>query len=409
MSDAYTEPPGGIPVPTKPASIRNAWVDELNRRWGEDPEFEGTSRVGPSEVMPDSSPTTVAITWPAFPAQATGAEKYALAEELGYRDHRLGAFLGDKPAPSGVFDGRQHQDEYLEWRSAPTEAAGIAAVDMTCEPPDVWEVWFKKDRKSCAQAYSDLLGTQVKDQDLLAPKGLTVEGASVIGYNPRNRFNTTDGIVHLTQRANTLGAEVNLAQDAGRNWRRGTDGELFPNKTQLCKWTGIGVAGRNSDPNIAWAVYTSAIVAQPGLQATLTGPVGLYITDWDRSGRVTLGGEPVGDDWWHVGHGTTPSASPIVLKDPAGVETVFQRVVRLRFAPPTGTVHEGRPALVTDCEIDGETIHHGGQLVELVTMGLFVDAWPLPAGTPLPRPIPRDDPEDAPRGIAPPPLRPYHR
>jgi hypothetical protein len=392
-TDDYLDPPGGIPVPRTPPDIRDAWAEALLGYW-EDRKRNFNS--GPSRAMeprrtPKGTPTRVAVTWGAFPASLPTGNKYELAEKLGYEDWRE-VRLNGTTAPPRVFDGRENQDEYLEWRANPGPNGGIASLDMTCEPPDIWRTWFDDDADSCATAYSDLLGVKVVADDLRSPSGLTIGGATAPDYNDRNRWNVWDGIVHLTQQANSLGAEVQLARDSGHNFRRATDGQPFGDKVELCGWTGVGQQTRNSDPNIAWAVNTSTITSPHPVLLTLTAPVGLYITEWDNDGRLQLDGGSVSDEWWVPGHGATPPQSPVVItKD--GVAATYKRVVRLHVGPPPGTTYQGRPALLSDCTIDGEPVVAAGQLIELVTMGLFVDAWPLPANTPALEAIPRPEPD----------------
>jgi len=389
--DAFA-PPANVPL--SPAADA-AWQRFMDTEvWG--PKLAGAAALAgvtalPRVVSPATpgagEPQHLAVTWGAFPESM----RFAVSGITDDNKSEIAGFLGPfdladsqqlvvgsdrhwRPAPPGMFSGRYLQDEYLEWRDI-RDQRGLVAVEFTCEPPELWQEFFEADREGCAKAQSEILKADVKAEHLELASDLAVREVgengkveiALIGlkgeYNRRNRWNTTDGLVHLTQASNTLKAEVALAVQATIDWTR-DDNQQWRDQQQLCEWTRIGEPARDSDPSIAWAVFQAANNGPP-VVASLTPPVGLYIADWTES-RLH---HPDGlDGWWNAIRSTTDIE---VTND--DVRRTFKRVVRLRVGPPPGD-----PRILEDCTVDDLPVTHGGQLAEVLTMALFVDAWAAP-------------------------------
>ena len=162
-------------------------------------------------------------------------------------------------------------------------------------------------------------------------------------YNRVNRWNTVEGAMHLTHRANNLFAEVFLAASA--TVRRKKNGRELTSSIALINCALYGDASRNSDPNIGAAVNG---LARQGRLITLANPIGLYIDRLDDSGfRLPNGASPSG--WFKIQRGKPG------------------QVLRAVFEPPPGA-----PAglTVSDVTVDGQPLTFGGQIAQKITMKL---------------------------------------
>jgi hypothetical protein len=277
------------------------------------------------------------------------------------------------------------QDEYLEWRATQDEH-GTSAVALTCEGPEYWTELARHDPNLVHKRYEELLGHSVPKEDLFFEQDVLVVGGSkpelafeADEYNPHNHWNTRDGIIHLTQENNTLGAEVNLAVRASVP-RLDVNDEEIDEPAPLACCTGFGDPNRDSDPNIGLVANRAA---RAGQRLTLTDPIGLYIAEFDTTGiavRSDVDAElPAGtkppSEWWDPVRGEEKSADG------------QSRILRIVFEVPAGAkVNDGdggRPLRVEDLAIDGVPIARAGALAELVTMHLMVTAWSDPTSKPL--------------------------
>jgi hypothetical protein len=146
--------------------------------------------------------------------------------------------------PGSYFTGGQWEslyyrplDEYCEWRVTHNPDGKIRRVTFTSEPPEYWQALHGDtlpniqgvstyptvgDHSLLVELYREYVSPEVQYEDLIcaedlvdysnpaAPAVVYAKGT----YNPYNRWNTTDGIMHLTQPANSLGAEIKLGADA---------------------------------------------------------------------------------------------------------------------------------------------------------------------------------------------------
>lgn len=267
------------------------------------------------------------IDWPGFPRALLlkhGADRrkaFVEAEELVV-------------TPRGTF---RPQDEYLEWHVTKNAAGKITRVDFTCEGPEYWEFLAVNAPGTLLSLYRSLADNQVQLSDLI------VNGQ----YNRRNKWNTTDGAVHLTHPANTLNAEIFLAGDA--TVLRKKAGQTLTDADALIQCAKYGEASRSSDPRIGAKVNE---LARGGFAITLKNPVGLYIDGLSSATWKKPDGTPVGN-YFRITRGSSG----------LGLRAVYE-------VPATET-SAGAPFVVGDITISGAKIEFGGQIAEQVTMKLI--------------------------------------
>lgn len=298
----------------------------------------------PKKTQTDADAMASVIRWKGFPlaiaAQHPGNKKAAWQQ----------ADLRPGPGVARV------QDEYLEW-FVTRQGDKITRVVFTCEGPEYWEALANGyprsytlspdrgglggtkrtaaigDQQKLLQLYRELVSPNVQLTDLLDASGR---------YNRLNKWNTSEGAVHLTHRANTLGAEINIAAQA-TILRQDKAGQLINDADALIECAKFGAAERASDPHIGDEVNK---LARQGFAITLQNPVGLYIDELDTMGWTTPDGTPAAQFFKRVrgGPGTT-------------VRAVFE-------------VPEQKGYTVSDIKIGGLAIQFGGQIAERVTIKL---------------------------------------
>lgn len=228
---------------------------------------------------------------------------------------------------------RSLQDEYCEW-SVHREDGRIRRVDFTSEGPEYWQVLAQLQPETLVALYRKHISEDINEQDLF-PAG---------SYDPFNRWNntTSNGAMHLIQRANTLGAEIELA--AGASVVRRLGGALVTGVKDLINCSLFGAPQRHSDPHIGSEVNG---LARAGHLVSLSDPVGLFIKKCDFSGFQLPTSNVTPDQCWHIVRGT-----PV-------------RPLRVRFAPPDGETFS-----VSDITIDGNLIVYGAQIADKISIGL---------------------------------------
>ena len=239
----------------------------------------------------------------------TGFPRPLLVE---HRDDRRAAWVAG--------ESRDVQIEYLEWH---VERSGdtITRVTFTTETPEYWKALAATDRRRVLALYRELVSPDVTERDLF-PGGTA--------YDPRNRWNTTDGIVHFVMRINSLRDLLGVSQEVEPT-RRALDGyDALPYKRQ----TGAD-ARLNLD---IWAL------SRRGYAVSTDVTPGLFISGWDDTGWERPDGTPVGRYW------------TIVRGEPGAALRVVYEV------PPS----EG--FAVGDIRIGGRPVEFGGQLAEHVTV-----------------------------------------
>ncbi len=238
------------------------------------------------------------------------------------------------------------QDEYCEWRVERDAAGRIVRVTFTSEPPEYWQALhgddlpaetpdqpsssFPGDPQVLLELYREHVDPSVQLADLRR------DGR----YDPYNRWNTVDGIMHLTHPSNTLRAEITLGADA--TVLRARERRLTGDPDALIVGAGYGGNDRCSDPTIGASVNHLAAL---GYAVTLQDPVGLYMDHLDMTGWTLPNDEPIDPDWFRIVRGTPGFVARAVFEVPAG---------------------EG--LTVSDLRIGGEPIRTGGQLAEHMTI-----------------------------------------
>lgn len=278
------------------------------------------------------------------------------------------------------------QDEYLEWfvvRDPITNK--IRRIDFTVEAPEYWETLAEGDPDLVAKIYGEFLHATVPVEDLffsgdtLCPELVKVGDIfSVSGYVPLfpndedfkagqynrwNAWNTDRGAVHLTQRANTLFAEINLAANATRRFPARPDLGTDIDRFALTACGGFGELNRNSDPSIGMAVNTLAL---SGFRAMVSNPIGLYIGEVDVTGFRDPMGNPIDrDEILTVHRGSFVD------------EDGLPRVLRFSVHPP-----ENANFTLDECHFDGHPLTTGGPIARKTTVVIHGAGMPSDSENP---------------------------
>lgn len=226
------------------------------------------------------------------------------------------------------------QDEYLEWH-VKRSGGKIVSVQFTCEGWDYYEFLGREAPAKLLELYRTFISPAVQRSDLFISNR----------YQRLNRFNTTEGAMHLTHSANNLFAEVFLAASATVRRRNPAGGE-HTQAIPLIRCAEYGAENRNSDPAIGAAVNS---LARAGRMITLANPIGLYIAGFDGSGFQLPDGSPAGQ-FFRVLRGALPQA----LR------------AEYRLSPQL----EAQGLTVSDVTIGGAPIQFGGQIAQRITMKL---------------------------------------
>jgi hypothetical protein len=310
------------------------------------------------------------IVWNAL--SGTLRNRWGRAQALKLADH-LVPLTQRIDGPGSYFVGGQWEnlyyrplDEYCEWRVTRSPDGKIRWVTFTSEPPEYWQALHGDtlpniqgtptyptvgDHSLLVELYREYVSPEVEYEDLICAEDLvdySVPSEPVVvyakgTYNPYNRWNTTDGIMHLTEPANSLGAEIKLGADA-TVLRTANGGGPIADPDALIACAAYGGLNRNSDPTIGASVNELAAL---GLAITLRNPVGLYMDHLDMTGWTRPDGSPVDPTWFRIIRG-----------QPGLIErAVFEVPERYGFT-------------VSDIAIGGVPITLGGQLGERMTVKL---------------------------------------
>jgi hypothetical protein len=260
-------------------------------------------------------------------------------------------------------------DEYCEWRVTRDPDGKIRRVTFTSEPPEYWQALHGDmlgnfeglptyptigDPKLVLDLYREYVSPEVQYEDLIcaedlidysnpdAPQVVFAKGT----YNPYNRWNTTDGIMHLSEPANSLSAEIKLAADATvLRSSGGRGGHPIADPDALIACAAYGGLNRCSDPTIGGTVNELAAL---GCSITLRNPVGLYMDHLDMTGWAAPDGNPIDPSWFRV------------LRGQPGL------IERAVFEVP-----ESEGFTVGDITIGGVPIAYGGHIGEHITVKLI--------------------------------------
>lgn len=311
------------------------------------------------EIGEDGKPAIQAI--PAHLLGLLSVEQRALA-----RRPRLGSGAGAEFSMC-----YRQQDEYCEWHAEHDDQGRLTRLSFTAEPPEYWTFLAASEPDLVFELYKELVGDHVSRDDLFYPDQPVAYGVGKDGvkrwlpfakkgaYNRYNKWNSTDGAVHLTHPANTLGAEIDLAARASLAWQSDIDGPspAFDDDPALTRiaCAGYGAINRSSDPSIGEQV---GIQVSAGNRVSLTDPIGLYIARVDLS---TLERE--------TATGRVQVLETDVLTVTRGdADAIHPRKLHLKLQAPPGANW-----VLGDCFLDNRRIERAGQIARRITMALYAD------------------------------------
>jgi hypothetical protein len=268
------------------------------------------------------------VTWRAFPATVNHLETTAVGRWLRA-------------------DKRQHQDEYCEW-SVERDGDKVKRITFTTELPEYYEALWEVDREEVLGLYRRHVSEDVQIDELRRQDG---------GYDRDNVWNTAANgpIMHLRNGPNNLHAAVALAANATVS--RVRDGMPVTKQQDLMDCGDLGIAERNSDPQIASAINGLAAL---GRMITLTDPLGLYINEL-RTDDISLPAGVAIEDCWTIERGVAGLA------------------VRASFALPDAA------GTVSDVTLQGVGIAFGAQLADRVRVRIRAFSDSPRSVTPIPK------------------------
>jgi hypothetical protein len=337
--------------------------------------------VDPTVTAPPNNAETIPVpAWPGFPLAVTRQKwpnitlnpdiddpdgYYRAVEHFGHED--IGGLL-DRFGNPLSYPVRDRQDEYLEWAVAPDRRK----ITFVAEGYDYYSALFRDNEQAVVDIYKEFTqNNTITADDLRAPQEIRYLSRGQLQiltrageFNPRNRLNLADGrIIHLSHRANSLGAEINLAGVSSLA-RKNIDGGLIDSASaeEVICCNHSGAVNRNSDPAISHAAYGLVLDHK---RFTLADPVGLYIAGARRTAvKLPTGNDQVPDEWWKVVRGEGEMDNP-----------ESSRILRLELEVPEGEIVNGRQMTIFDLEIGGAPARFAGQFAELVDVHLFVTNW----------------------------------
>jgi len=369
------------------SAIVSAWMDNAAEAYGT-PEVPSLFFNPLTDETP-GEPASERIAWDAFPRFLTrwfqdddepDEKRWLAAETL--RPMRVNGRALRRVDEQGFLREElqlfyRQLDEYCEWRADRDGEGRITRICFSSEGPEYWEFLAEGTRpffapddprrglvagdlELVAELYREHVNPEVSAADLVWPfdvaffdDDLDPRTGQPFGwrfyarkgtYNPLNRWNTTDGIMHLTHPANTLRGEFRVAGGASVR-RRDGEGQAVVDPEQLVCCSGFGDPNRSSDPTIGAAVNT---FARSGLSVSLADPVGLYISELALDGFAGPAGEDVAAAW-QVDRGSRED----------------RRILRARFEVPAELGFT-----VDQVRLDGDGIRFGGQIADRIQMVL---------------------------------------
>jgi hypothetical protein len=228
---------------------------------------------------------------------------------------------------------REVQDEYCEWSVKRNAENKITTIVFTCEGPEYWRLLARHNPAKVLELYRTHVDPSVAHDDLFDSDGR---------YIARNRWNdsVSSGAMHLIQRNNTLGDEVEIA-GAASIVRSKADGSLMTDTRELIECGQYGVIERNSDPVIGARVNYHA---RNRSDVTIADPVGVYFAGLDTQRWATPDGTDPGTFWRYT------------------------RGDRGRYVRAVLEVPADKPYVLGDVTIDGNPIQFGGQVADFIQM-----------------------------------------
>lgn len=358
-------PPGNIDDlagrPTR-AAFLNAWHNHIHKEFKENIDALGSNPLFFSEVDKPATSAAVPVPWNGFPlsllrGNSTHPAAWAAADVL----HSTTSYTPQGAAT--VTTPYRPQDEYCEWH-AYSEGGQIKRVVFTAEGPEYWVLLAGADFDHVVDLYRTFVSPSVQPADLKLQHAINFAGIHLPtgSYNPFNRWNSTDGVMHLTHPANTLGAEINLAAFASV-LHKDHNGQRVDDVRRLICCAGYGNANRSSDPSIGFAVNTTCVPLAAGAHpkdTTLANPVGLYMNGL-QAGVLTGPGNVPADTWFRFVRGAPGMGLMAVLEAPAGSTFGLDQL----FVKGVPLTHGGQVAEAIDMVLYAKVAAHSGAIPAL--------------------------------------------
>ena len=340
----------------------DAWhtmIDDSFRK--EIADLPATNQLFFSESSSPATSGDLPVTWNAFPLAIKREQpddttaRWAAADRLAVVDRTPDG------APQVSMPCRV-QDEYCEWFAYRTTPNGpISRIVFTAEAPEYWIELARHDFAKVVELYQTHVSPAVQADDLKLEQDILF-GDEVLPrgfYNPYNKWNTSQGVMHLTHPANTLGAEINLAARATIP-RKDAGGARVTEQRRFACGSDFGDPNRSSDPSIGSGVSLTSFPAAAGSVAqsiTLANPVGLYIDN--VANVITDDDDNPLPGWFKIVRGVPGRGLMAVLEPPPGAALGLEKV-----------------------RILGDMLTHGGQVAEHIQMILYAKTANLGHPTP---------------------------
>jgi hypothetical protein len=310
-------------------------------------------------ALPDQRTTNpVTVDWGAYPVRIRSC---LTRPDQAHR-------LLDWTTPNGDKGRVLYQEEYFEWRVVRDRRERIVRIEMTTELPEYWETLAAHHPRRTLELVESLAGEKPETKQVYG--NVDPFAANATPAKRRNAFaskmrypgtnwspfnNGRKGLCFMSQGANTLSAAIQLIaaasfplvtrDSASAQWRKMTGPEAIATGTQAA------VACRNSDPTIVGACIG---LAAEGRLFAPTDPVGIYIIDVDNTALRKPNGSQVPKSWFRFSRGERNGLS------------LSQRLV---FQVP-----KAQGLTISDLidSTTGEEVRHGGQIADLVQLGVHL-------------------------------------
>eukprot|EP01040_Poterioochromonas_malhamensis_P007704 gene7705-8319_t len=308
-----------------------------------------------AEANPSVPLTNVIISWSGFPKRIldlfhnSDVDPYAYVEEIGWPSKDV-TYRNYSPAPLA-----RQMDEYCEWFTHRNSDGKITRIDISCESPEYWTFLMQHEPNTALELYQKYVSPDVQLADLV----LLDEKTGKTSYNLYNKWNTTNGIMHLNCPPNSLFAEVYIAAEASTRWgvplctppESNQHYDVATSGSDLILSGKYGLQTRNSDPTIG---YNVNYYARAGLLLSVANPVGLYFEDLNTTGWTkpdgTLFTKEELSQMIHYERGAQKSDYPQLAMN-------YHSRIRIECPASFGFT-------LGDCTIGGSPLDYAGKLID---------------------------------------------
>jgi hypothetical protein len=307
------------------------------------------------------------VDWGAFPVRAEVC--------LGSRDQAL-KLLDWRTDDSGDRGRAAAQEEYLEWRVVRDDNDTIQRVELTSEFREYWETlaahhpqrtlelirgFADEDEIDPGEVYD---GLDPLDDNVTPAKRrnafIVAMEPDARGRPPRSQYNNgAKAITCMCRDDNTLTALIALVLKAVFPYVADDDGEPLSGSEAIAATDQSALDCRNSDPTVVGKLID---LAAHGHFVALDDPIGVYIVDVQNERLEMPDGQPVPLGWFDRSRGSR-----------ANDVDKLERSQRVTFELP-GDADFGIEQLV-DRRTDRK-IKHGGQIADLITLGVHARISP---------------------------------